>query len=130
MLHSPFTPLQNLDPPIRREQMNLTFNPFKPIDEGKCVVFAEFMDDTSKVDHDMHGRYSVYMKEDNLTHPKEKNKISPRDWIDSINDTLQMYVSGDTANHSRAWKDVDYLSLSPSEQIWTTLAGTKGQSAL
>ncbi|KAF3442892.1 hypothetical protein FNV43_RR16810 [Rhamnella rubrinervis] len=96
MLHSPFTPLQDSVPPIGREQMYLTFNPFRPIKEGSSS---------------MHGRYSIYVKEDNLTHPNEKNKISPRDWTDSIDDTLQMYVLGDTLSHSRAWKDVDYVYL-------------------
>ncbi|KAF3455763.1 hypothetical protein FNV43_RR00405 [Rhamnella rubrinervis] len=48
MLASPFTPLQDSNPHIGKERMNLAFGPFRAIDEEKHSVFADFMDDISE----------------------------------------------------------------------------------
>ena len=58
----------------------------------------------------MHGRYHLYVKKDNYAEPDKKDALMPRDWTSSIDDTLQNYVDGLSLEHSRPWKDVDYVS--------------------
>ena len=58
----------------------------------------------------MHSQYHSYVKEDNYTEPDKKDDLTPRDWTTSIDDTLQNYVDGLSPEHSRPWKDVDYVS--------------------
>ena len=56
------------------------------------------------------GQYHLYIMEDNYTEPANKDDVPPRDWITSIDDTMQNYIGGLSPKHSRPWKDVDYVS--------------------
>ena len=58
----------------------------------------------------MHGRYHLHVKEDNYTDPVKKDGVQPHDWTTSIDNTMQNYVDGLSSEHSRPWKDVDYVS--------------------
>ncbi|KAF3433422.1 hypothetical protein FNV43_RR24524 [Rhamnella rubrinervis] len=48
MLASPITPLQDSNLPIKKERIDLTFDPFRAIDLRKHSEFTAFKDDTSQ----------------------------------------------------------------------------------
>ena len=58
----------------------------------------------------MHGRYHLYVKKDNYTEPDKKDDLAPRDWTIRLDDWLENYVDGLSLEHSRPWKDVDYVN--------------------